>query len=384
MIEKSLQQLTEKNMYHFTVPMPVEKEHFEKLLSINSQVEKSKITGVYFSLPINCSDATGFEQLRTGYRIPTKFDYWREYIEYSIEKGFDFVYLLNSPKGFMSESLILDKQLERLHKLLENLRKTGCNKVRVSNAQLLSYILKNYPDFKIYTSTSFEHTQMKQYDTFLRMFPEISGMVPSYVVNRNFTLLKNLKQLYKGIEIELMVNEGCLPGCPIRVQHNLTIPFALTNVLKSRSSNLSVSFFSSKCQLYSSKHLLEEVCRSNLIYPWEIEEYSKIGINNFKLVGRNSYEFYVGSYLDIYLMYLKGVDDYKNIENEEYKILNHYVSCSDLLNVKIKDIKPYLPNIKHFINQGHLCSSVCGFQCRYCYECAEKIEKILSSQNKKD
>lgn len=364
-------------MYYFTVPMPVEKEHFDKLLSINSQIEKSKITGVYFALPINCADATGFEQLRAGYRIPTKFDYWREYIEYSLEKGFDFVYLLNSPKGFMAESMILDKQLERLHKLLENLRKSGCNKVRVSNAQLLAYILKNYPDFKIYTSTSFEHTQMKQYDTFLQMFPEISGMVPSYAVNKNFTLLKNLKQLYKGIEIELMVNEGCLPGCPIRTLHNITQPYILTDVYKNRSVDLRGEFYLSKCGAHFEKHLLEEVCRSNLIYPWEIEEYSKIGINNFKLVGRNSSAFLKGNYFDRYLMYLKGVDDYKNIENEEYKILNHYVSCSDLLNVKIKDIRPYLPNIKHFIKKGHLCSSVCGFQCRYCFKCAEKIAKNL-------
>ena len=367
-------------MYYFSVPMPFEKEHFDKLLSINPQIEKSQISSLYFSLPLNCPDASGFEQLRTIYRIPAKFDYWREYIEYSLEKGFDFIYLLNSPKGFFAESKILDKQLERLHKLLENLRKAGCNKVRVSNAQLLNYIMKNFPDFKIYTSTSFEHTQIKQYDTFLKMFPNISGIVPSYIINRNFTLLKNLRQLYKGIEIELMVNEGCLSGCPLRAQHNITQPYVMTEILRNRSIDLTGTFFFSKCNAYGEKYLLEEICKSNLIYPWEIEEYSKIGINNFKLVGRNSSTFINGSYFDKYLMYLKGIDDYKNIENEEYQILNHYILGADMLNIKIKDIKPYLPDIKHFIKQGHLCSSICGFQCRYCYECAEKIAENLNYQ----
>ena len=368
-------------MYHFTVPMPFEKEHTDKLLLINEQIEKSKISGVYFSLPANCIDSSGFEQLRTFYSIPTDFNYWRKHIEYSLEKGFDFVYLLNSPKGFFSESKILDKQFERLHKLLENLRKAGCNKVRVSNVQLLNYIAKNYPDFKIYTSTSFEYTQIKQYDTFLKMFSQIAGMVPSYIVNRNFTLLKNLKQLYNGIEIELMVNEGCLSGCPLRYQHNISLPYLHTEVYKERNSDLTAEFFHLKCKDYNLKYFIEEICKSNLIYPWEIEEYSKIGINNFKLVGRNCPEFSNGNYLNNYLIYLKGVDDYKNIENEDYKVLNHYIVATTKLNVKIKDIKSYLPDIKHFINQGHLCSSVCGFQCRYCYECAEKIAEKFNLHN---
>ena len=47
-------------------------------------------------------------------------------------------------------------------------------------------------------------------------------------------------------------------------------------------------------------------------------------------------------------------------------------------NYKVKDIRPYLPEIKHFIKNGHLCSSICATECFYCYKCAQKIKKHLN------
>ena len=85
-------------MYIFSAPMPFEKEHIDKLVDINNEISKSKITSLYFALPSNCTDTTGFEQLRTMYKIKTDFNYWEKLITYSLEKDFDFVYLLNSPK----------------------------------------------------------------------------------------------------------------------------------------------------------------------------------------------------------------------------------------------------------------------------------------------
>ena len=32
---------------------------------------------------------------------------------------------------------------------------------------------------------------------------------------------------------------------------------------------------------------------------------------------------------------------------------------------------------EHFKKYGHLCASRCGVECRYCYKCAEKIQKVF-------
>ena len=189
-----------------------------------------------------------------------------------------------------------------MDKLLTKLQNVGCNKLRISNTQLLGYLKKHYPYFKLYASTSFEYCQLKQYNIFFEMFPEIVEIVPSFDCNKNFKLIKNLKNSHPNIDIELMVNEGCLSGCPLRTHHN----------------------FTTLCDFYTENHTFYSLCNPNLIYPWEINEYSKIGINKFKLVGRNSPTFIKTGNKNSYEVYLKGVDNYSLIENEPYGYLNNY------------------------------------------------------------
>ena len=116
---------------------------------------------------------------------------------------------------------------------------------------------------------------------------------------------------------------------------------------------------------------------SNIIYPWEINEYSKIGINNFKLVGRNMPEFRTGKYIDYYEKYLNGVDNIKNIENLPIRYFNNYIYNNQNIIYTVKEIKPYLPNIEHFKKYGHLCASQCGSECNYCKKCADKMQNAL-------
>lgn len=365
-------------MYEFSVPMPFRKEHIDNFKKINKLVKKSRIRTFYFALPASCSDCSGFEQLRVFFSEESDFSSWAELIKYSLKKGFDFVYLLNSPKSFLAESKILDLQLEKLDRLLLKLKEIGCNKLRISNTQLLNYILDKYPDFKIYASTSFEYTNMKQFKNFLTIFPQVVEIVPSFDINRNFKLLKNLKKAFPNTDIELMVNEGCISGCPFRMNHFISVPSYYTDIYDKRDDLFKMNYFVNVCNKYYYEHLTEQICLSNIIYPWEIEEYGKIGINKFKLVGRNSPEFKTDKYFDYYLKYLQGIDDYSLIENEEFRKFNHYLYELNSLNVKVYDIKKYLPDIKYFINNGHLCSSICSNECRYCYNCADKIKKSIN------
>ena len=103
--------------YEFSVPMPANKEGIAKLADINNKVRKSSITSLYYALPGSCVDNTGFEQLRTVENTITKFNDYIELIEFTKKSGFDFIYLLNSPKPFLYESRYFKIQLEKLDKL---------------------------------------------------------------------------------------------------------------------------------------------------------------------------------------------------------------------------------------------------------------------------
>lgn len=355
--------------------MPCSLKKINELHEINKEAEKSEIKSLYFALPGNCTDKTGFEQLRTQNSQIEKLEDFIPYIEKSLELGFDFIYLLNSPKPFFYESKSFFTQLEKLNNLINKLKKFGCKKYRICNPQLIGYFKQNYPDLEVYVSTSSEYKSLKQYANLLEIYKNIKEIVPASDINKNFKLLKNLKKQYPNIIFEVMVNEGCLNSCPLRFFHNLSIPNFISDP-QNTLHNLSVEYFFNTCRVFSLKNSYFHLCNPNIIYPWEIEEYAKIGITNFKLVGRNSNTFHAGSYTDYYRSYLLRIDDIKSIEDKPIRIFNHYFVGDTNCKYSVKQVKDYLPNINHFINSGHLCSSVCGVECNYCQECAEKIKQI--------
>ena len=121
--------------------------------------------------------------------------------------------------------------------------------------------------------------------------------------------------------------------------------------------------------------------RTGIIYPWNLEYYSAIGINNFKYVayGRANYKNTAGlrAYLDCVE---NGIDNYSVNDLFEklyikYKDYNYDKNIAK--NTKLSKIKPLLPDIRYFITHGHECATRCGVDCNYCCECARKLEKIL-------
>ena len=365
-------------MYKFSAPMPYNKKDIQKLLDINNQVEKSAITSLYACLPSNSELFTGFEQSRNFTFEHNDWDYWKTLIEHTLSRGCDFIYLLNSPRPLDIDNPNFIKQLEKLEKLLTELKITGVNKLRIASGQLSSYIGKNYKDFHILASTSLEYKTIWEYQNFIYFHPEVKQIVPSHDINKNFKLLKILRKRYPKVEIELMVNEGCLQGCPNRMFHELINIDSRTIV--NNDKFLSGAYATSFCNPIVHKYPIQSLVIGNLIFPWDIEAYSKIGINSFKLVGRDGYEYF-DNYLKGFIMYLKGIEDIKAVENNSLSSFTHHLPNNTVLKqLTVKDYKKYLPDIKYFIRKGHICASRCGVECRYCYKCAEKIQTVFEKK----
>ena len=369
-------------MNKFSAPMPYCIEDINRILDINNQVEKSKITSLYACVPRGCEMFTGFEQSRNFSFEHTEWDYWKRLINHTFDLNCDFIYLLNSPRPLDIENPDFPKQLEKLELLLSELRKIGVKKLRVASGQLMSYIGRHYSDFNVLASTSLEYKTIWEYQNFIQFHSEVKQIVPSHDVNKNFLLLKNLRKRYPNVEIELMVNEGCLQGCPNRMFHEY-INIDATNMIyddECLSSTYATSFCKPIVQIYP----IYSLVIGNHIFPWDIDEYAKIGITNFKFVGRDAYTQYFDDYLNSFLMYLKGTEDITKIENYPIADFFHHLKTSPILRkLKVKKYKKYLPNIKHFVKYGHLCASYCTLNCLYCYNCAEKIKNIRFKKNKK-
>ena len=367
-------------MYKFSAPMPYTKEDIDKLLNINNQVEKSRITSLYACVPRGCEVFTGFEQSRNFSFNNTNWDYWKRLINQTFDLGYDFIYLLNSPHPLDIANPDFPRKLEKLELLLIELRKIGVNKLRVASAQLMSYIGKHHSDFNVLASTSLEYKTIWEYQNFIHLHGEVKQIVPSHDINKNFKLLKILKKCYPEVEIELMVNEGCLQGCPNRMFHEyINID---KNMIINNDKCLSSSYATNFCGSITEKYPIHSLVIGSHIFPWEVKEYGKIGIKNFKLAGRDGYEYFE-AYLNGFTMYLKGIDDIKSIADYSLCDFLHHLNGTPVLNrLKVADYKKYLPKINQFKKYGHLCSSRCAVECRYCYRCAEKIQKVFEKKQK--
>ena len=328
-------------------------------------------------------NSCGFEQIRVvSYpNVRNEHDFFK-YVKEAQDAGLEFIYLLNSPRGYTP--LEFYKKSAQINRFMENLLRNDVKVVRATNTQLIDYITLNYPEMEIRTSTSQEYFSIKQYRNLFTQFPRITEIVPSWDLNKNFTFFKNFKTAFDK-NIELMVNEGCLPGCPFRMHHNGSLGFEFEEEEMNKcgaSPRYAIAFWVMCQKVYFGK-MWENIFLSNIIYPWEIETYTtKYGINKFKLVGRNSDsgELRNGKYFDVYDAYLKGVDDYDYIANMDFKIFNHYLHLNPnpKLNLTVAQVKEFLPDISYFEKNGHKCTSVCGVDCRYCFLLAEKIQKAYN------
>lgn len=211
------------------------------------------------------------------------------------------------------------------------------------------------------------------------MHPQVKQIIPSHDINKNFKLISFLKSEFE--EIELMVNEGCLQGCPHRNLHEIS-DYSNNKYIKNDIITNTACYSTLFCHRIRDKYPIHSFVISNIIFPWDLEEYKKIGISKFKLVGREIYNRF-NEYINNFKIYLKGVDNFKNIENEAIcTFIYHLAQNPDLQKLMVKDCKNYLPNINYFKKYGHLCASRCGVDCRYCYKCAEKIEKVYKKKIK--
>ena len=80
----------------------------------------SRITSLFVCVPRNSSFFTGFEQSR-NVSAHLEWDYWKELIEHTLNKGCGFIYLLNSPKALDPDNPELPKSLEKLDIVLMGL-----------------------------------------------------------------------------------------------------------------------------------------------------------------------------------------------------------------------------------------------------------------------
>ena len=350
--------------YEFSTPLPFDYKKIDEIAAINSTLKKSKVTSFYNNIPMPL--ARGFDQFVQVHRgfseTIRSYDDFKNIVQYAIANGFRFTYLMNSPKPFSPEDF--NTFQNEFGFLLDFLDKIGCRDIKVGNTQVAELINQFAPNkFTLSASTSFEYHNVSQYHYLFNNYPNFDLIDISNDENHNFPFLRALRTTFPYKRLELMINEPCIKGCPARISHIAEFGFCKYNCHALQEKMGELFFF----------------FKLGSIYPWNLEYYSALGINNFKysasgsMGGRANYNDL--SQLKNYLEMVEyGIKDY-DADVFFNGIYERHLPIKKGL--KLADVIQYFPDVHHFIKYGDKCAIKCDVDCHYCELCGKRTENFL-------
>lgn len=220
--------------------------------------------------------------------------YIHEIIKYINDLGIPIRYTYTNP--LLSESDLSDKYCNFCMKAADN----GMNEVLVVSPILEEYIRKEYPGFKINSSTCKEIRDMDALNEELEK--DYNLVVLDYNLNNQFDKLEKIKHKEK---CEVLVNSCCIPNCPRRGEHYKTVArqqriYLINRKQPAGKKQIPMPKWNCEYGEKNSMHVYKEY--STNISPDDIwDKYVPMGFTNFKIEGRTANIF---SLIDTYCYYL--------------------------------------------------------------------------------
>lgn len=194
--------------------------------------------------------------------------------------GIPIRYTYTNP--LLTEADLADPYCNFCMKVADN----GMNEVMVFSPILEEYIRKNYPGFKINSSTCKEIKNWEQLNEELKK--DYHMVVLDYNLNDKLDMLEKLENKDK---VELLVNAVCIPNCPRRADHYKNVGINQRIILENRKhpSQKPNPIEGWQCE-YGDKNSIYSIQNySTYISPEKIwDTYVPMGFSNFKIEGRTA------------------------------------------------------------------------------------------------
>jgi collagenase-like PrtC family protease len=154
--------------------------------------------------------------------------------------------------------------------------------VTIANPMYIREVRRHFPQVEICASVLADIDCIDKAVIYKKAGADV--ITPDININRNLKLLKKIREK-TGLELKLMVNEGCLFKCPFRKFHFNYISHRSRNPGKKRGKGED-NVFSLNC-IQVTKSDPAQILKSGWIRPEDLERYGEIS-QFFKLVGRSS------------------------------------------------------------------------------------------------
>lgn len=348
------------NKIGFTIPTTFEDDFLKDIHSLNKKFVDSQIVELYGSLP---SDVIGSG--RNFWDLPkVNFFTMEKHIKKIHSLGIKFDYLLNPTCLFNIEFTYSGRK--KIKQLLNFLSDVGVNTLTISIPFLIEIVKENFPSFEVNTSVLSNINSPEKVKFYKDVGADRITLDPD--IYRNFSLLKKIRDKFPQLKLQVLVNGTCLFQCPMKSYHsNVTSHFSQKLENCSFSDFIPPFSFNERCMLIRLQNP-EEFIKSCWIRPEDVKIYSDIGINYFKIAGR---EFPAK-------IILKQVSAYLQ-QQYDGNLADLLMGYFDAYKFK-KPLKFYIDNKKlerflEYFLQDYPCQKGCD-TCSYCKEITEKVFEI--------
>ncbi|HRU98297.1 MAG TPA: hypothetical protein P5092_12805 [Ruminococcus sp.] len=221
------------------------------------------------------------------------------------EHGIPLRFTFTNP--VLKEEHLYDPICNRIMKMADN----GLNEVIVNSPLLEEYIRREYPNYKITSSTCRMITDIEKVRE--EMEKDYHILVLDYNLNNKFDLLETIPHKER---VEVLVNSCCDPGCPNRGNHYRLIGQDMIyytdhmSIMPDRPFNIynySAENEDDNIKCHARERFVFDIFKlSTCVTPDAIwDKYIPMGFEQFKLEGRTSSKIYI---IETYMQYMMKPD----------------------------------------------------------------------------
>ena len=345
-------------MKYFSVPADFSKSTIDHYARLNDSYSDSKVFETYGQIVIG----NPFEAGRILGDIPQiDLEILKNYIEYSRLKGIGFNYTINGP--CMSNREFTESGVKQMKDFLGQLYQAGVRSLTIALPSVIAIAKSTGYDFEIKASTLCGITNPNKARTYQNL--GVDRIVLDESINRDFDTMHRIKEVF-GERVEIIVNTLCYKDCAYRVFHYNQV--AHDSVAKNEQSIN--TYYNHLCMLKRCEEV-GNILKLSWVRPEDLHYYTSIGINYFKIQGRNTVlngdpvravecyfqESFTGNLIELLQL---------------FSPLNSFSKFLD--NKKLGDY------LKPFVENPAFCKHDCG-KCGYCETYIKKCSDYEEARN---
>lgn len=339
----------------FTIPADFKIESVKKVLSLNENLN-IKATEFYGSIK-----SSKIGSGRKFFELPdVSEEELHQYVEFCNANNMKFNYTLNL-SCFDNKEFTEEGKTELINEL-RKLVSLGITNFTVALPSIVDILEKEFPEVDVTLSIICGVDSLSKMKHFCS-YKNIKNIYIHEKVYRQMSLMKELTDIAHKFnkKVGVIVNSFCLSDCPFRAYHYNFGAHATMG-----SSYIIPEYYGSKCALMKIGDK-RNVLNAPWIRPDDIQRYIDIGIDRFKISGREMHS----NNADMF----KVLETYnsKKFEGNLAELFMCFTKCaySEIFNIKNdKNLNAYLTEVF----DGKISCNVLG--CNDCMKCKDALNSI--------